>query len=57
MQSLNCPFCPAQGFSVSTEKILELGMGLVKYRCISRHEFFVEKEKVDGEPETSGICC
>jgi hypothetical protein len=46
MAYLNCPYCPAQAFpDPRTEVILLMGFGLTKYRCISKHEFYVEEER------------
>ena len=67
MAYLNCPFCPAQGFPLVLEGDLVvyniIGYGpVVKYRCISNHEFYVNTEDVDGskllaEPgEVTGHC-
>lgn len=50
MAYLNCPFCPSQAFPVPTEKILELENGLLKFGCNSKHEFYVYKEIIIGEP-------
>jgi len=49
MAYLTCPFCPSQAFPVPTDKTLELGFGLEKFRCISKHEFYVEKEREKEE--------
>ena len=54
MAYLNCPYCPAQGFPApADDKVLELGFGLQKFRCISKHEFYVEKEDDTNEGHRS----
>lgn len=45
---LNCPFCPSQSFlTPATDKFLELGFGLTKFRCSLKHEFYIETEEED----------
>jgi hypothetical protein len=45
---INCSKCPSQAFPVCTDRVLELGMGLVEYRCISGHKTYIESEEKDG---------
>ena len=46
MSYLNCPFCPAQAFPVIPEKgTLQIRPDLVLYRCVSKHHFYVDKER------------
>jgi len=50
MAYLNCPFCPSQAFLVEDMWVLKTqstGMTLEKYRCASKHEFYVEKEETE----------
>jgi hypothetical protein len=62
MSYLNCPMCPAQAFPVPANAIGK-AFGLETYECISKHQFYVRKETLDGkrvsaEPEeVSGYCC
>ena len=49
MAYLNCPKCPAQAFLVKNADHLDLfinkDIGLEKYRCPSKHVFYVEAEE------------
>lgn len=52
MAYLNCPFCPAQALSASTEPMLEYGMGLVRFECSGgKHKFYVEEKEINGEQQ------
>lgn len=47
MAYLNCPFCPAQAYPTSTP-FARFGSGLILFSCKSQHEFYVERETIDG---------
>jgi len=47
MAYLNCPFCPSQAYPVKTETFPQIGWGMEKYQCISKHEFYVRFQRED----------
>lgn len=69
MAYLTCPFCPSQALPVPKEKLGYWVGGpkefvpMVKFRCNSKHEFYVEEKKENGygihteHEEASGHCC
>lgn len=54
MAYLTCPFCPSQALPVPKEKLGYWVGGpkefvpMVKFRCNSKHEFYVEEKKENG---------
>ena len=49
MAYLNCPFCPAQAYPAPrTETFILVGMGMQRWRCDSKHTFYVRVEDFDG---------
>jgi transposase-like protein len=48
MAYLNCPFCPAQAFLVRNKEHTDVPP-LEKYRCPSKHVFYVEAEETHEE--------
>lgn len=58
MAYFNCPYCPAQAFPTQVQGSFDSHLGnpnkqLVKCRCISKHEFYIEKETDGNTTEVS----